>query len=111
MSLNRLLTFFSTICKYMRSDTIGSELDECDEIVPRVAKTIQTHLRCMYVSVCMLAISGESPQYNAKRSATVKRPKKKLYFQVPDNVGERRDKVPRVKAVDNSMHSCCCCCC
>lgn len=65
----------------------------------------------LYVSVCMLAISGESPQYNAKRSATVKRPKKKLYFQVPDNVGERRDKVPRVKAVDNSMHSCCCCCC
>lgn len=80
----------------MRSDTIGSELDEYDEIVPRVAKTIQTHLRGVYVSVCvcMLAISGESPQYNAKRSGTVKRPKKNCIFKCLIMLGSAEIKCP-----------------
>lgn len=61
----------------MRRDTIGSELEEYGKIVPRVGKTIQTHERCI-VCTYMLGISGESPQYNAKRSGTVNRPKKEI---------------------------------
>lgn len=54
------------------------------EIVPRVGQTIETPAHT-YMYVCMygmLGISGESPHYNnAKRSGTVKRPKKKWYFK------------------------------
>lgn len=48
----------------------------------------------LYVSVCMLAISGESPQYNAKRSGTVKRPKKNCFFKCLIMLGSAEIKCP-----------------
>lgn len=83
MSLNRLLTFFSTTCKYMRRyHRKRTRCTRSCHVLARQSRRLHIHIHMYVCMYGMLGISGESPHYNnAKRSGTVKRPKKKWYFK------------------------------